>query len=100
MVSRSRMPESCRIWKTGLPVRLNSACTSSYCRSSTSPCSLTSERSGLEMSSGIAEKARFVLGFAFHQGGGIHPDGLGQFQFLEFGLDGDRVLRLGHHFLA
>src|SRR4029077_7556264 len=93
MASASRMPKSCKIWNTDLPLRLNSPLTSSNWRSSMRPCSLISVRSGLEMSSGI-------LCFAFDQGGGVNADGLGEFEFLEFGLDGDGVLRFGDDFLA
>src|SRR5438128_2399256 len=95
MASRSMTPKSWRIWMTGLPVRLNSPRTSSNCKSSILLCSLISDRSGLDRSSDITDLAP-----AFDQGAGISTDRLGQLQFLQFGLDGDRVLGFGDDFLA
>src|SRR5882724_5941993 len=87
MESMSRMPKSCRIWLTGLPVRPCSAITSSYCKSSTLPCSLINSNNGLDCSAIISALGWFV-GLA--RGG----HGLGQLQFLQFLLDGDGVLGL------
>src|SRR5688572_7714367 len=94
MASRSMMPKSWSIWNTGVPARLCSAATSSYCRSSIKPCSLISDSSGLEISSdiqidsGLAGTAR------------VDTDSLGQLEFLQLGLDGNRILRLGNNFFA
>src|SRR5258707_474937 len=72
----------------GLPVRLNSASTSSYCKSSIRFCSLMIDRSGLVISSAI-------LGFAVSSGGGFGAESLRQLELLQVRLDSDRVLRFG-----
>src|SRR5215472_11937232 len=85
MESRSMIPKSCRICMTGLAERLNSSWTSSYWRSSMRFWPLISDSNGLEMSSAISAVA---LG----DGLGISPDGGSQLEFLQLGLDGDRIL--------
>src|SRR5947209_1103701 len=77
----------------GLPLRLNSARISSYCKSSTRPWSFTKARSGGAKSSGI-------LDFAVAEGVGIRADSLGEFEFLQLGLDCDGVLGFCDDFLA
>src|SRR5438105_11463509 len=79
----------------GLPVRLNSACTSSNWRSSIRLCSLMTDSSGFEISSdmfesGAGRDSRATLG----------ANRLGQFEFLELGLDRDRVLGFGDYFFS
>src|SRR5258708_13354161 len=87
MESISRMPKSCRIWLTGLAVRPCSASTSSYCKSSTRPFSLINSNNGLDCSAIRSALGGFVgLARSGH--------GLGQFQLLQFLLDGDRILGL------
>src|ERR1051325_9324059 len=92
MASRSMMPKSCKIWKMGVPLRLLSPSTSSYCKSSISPCSFTSANNGLITS-------------AMHNSSSIRrrhflADRLRELKFLQLGLDRNRVLRLGDDFLA
>src|SRR5581483_10462313 len=93
MDSRSRMPKSCKIWRTGLAPRSCSAWTSSYCKSSIRPFSLINSNNGLAMGSdmGLA-----LAGF----GGVLLVHGLGQLEFLQFRLDGHGILGLGNNFLA
>src|SRR5580658_4130190 len=98
MSSCVMMPKSCRSWMTGVPLRLNSATTSSYCRSSISPFSLTSASNGSEISSAMLY-IYYVRLFSFF-GRVALGHRLRQFQFLQFCLDGRGVLRLGDDFLA
>src|ERR1051325_8842174 len=87
MASRSMMPKSCKIWKMGVPLRLLSPSTSSYCKSSISPCSFTSANNGLitsAMHNSSSVRRRHFL-----------ADRLRELKFLQLGLDRNRVLRLG-----
>src|SRR4051812_27152815 len=108
-ISSSMIPKSCKIWMTGLPLRLNSACTSSNCKSSIRLCSLIRDSSGFVISSAISPKVFSVrcqgsvsfshLAFA-DDDLGFGADGGGEFEFLELGLDGDGVLGLGDDLFA
>src|SRR5882724_2512735 len=131
------MPKSCRICSTGLPLRLNSAATSSYCRSSIRLRSLINDNSGLWTSSGMfSQKLKSPKGkghrlkraarlfpvpadkhdpafardcypcswcsltLTLRHASGIHADCLGQFEFLQLGLNADGILRLGDNFFT
>src|SRR5271165_316598 len=85
------MPKSWMICRAGFDPRAHSAETSSYCRSSIMPFSLSSSSSGLDTGSLIMLISGLVV---------LRAHGLGQLQFLQLLLDGDRVLRLGDDFLA
>src|SRR5689334_7200456 len=90
----SMTPKSWRIWYMGLPLRPCSDWTSSYWRSSIMPFSLIRANRGLDKGSDIMQSA-FGLGIGV--GGGAH--GLRQLHFLQFLLDGDRVLGFGEDLL-
>src|SRR6266404_359298 len=89
------MPKSWRICRTGLPLRLNSSETSSYCKSSIRLRSLISDSNGLWTSSDIRASDLFGR-FDRH----VHAHRLGQLQFLQFGLDRHWILRFGNDFFA
>src|SRR5688572_8707884 len=93
-VSRSTRPKSERIWLTGLPERVCSCSTSSYCRSSISPRSLISASKGLELASDILLRRRGLLGW-WRRFLGLR--GLGHLVFDQLGLHGRGILRFSNH---